>query len=336
MPYPLSPTLIIGEAIVDIVTDHRGAQREHPGGSPANVALGLARLGHPIEFATRIGADDNGVLILSHLGANGVRFTEGTVTAERTSTATVTLDRQGRADYAFDMTWKLPDRTTELVRRRQPPYAHLHTGSIAAVLPPGAAQVLEAVRAKRSSATISYDPNLRPALIGDPADERPKVEALVTESDVVKVSDEDLAWLYPDVGADEAAAAWLELGPALVVLTRGAAGSRAFWRHGTCRIAPLPVKVVDTVGAGDAFMAGLISGLLRTGLLGDLDDTLPRPSGRVELLVATSTESPSARITAALALAAHAAAVTCGRPGADPPTVAELPTDVTDVNQVLQ
>ena len=335
MPNPLLPTLILGESLVDIVTDHHGTRHVHPGGSPANVALGLARLGHLVHFATRVGDDDHGDLILNHLTRNGVLFTDGVVDTGPTSTATVTLDPQGRADYTFDITWDLPGATAHQIWRRLPPYAHLHTGSIAALLAPGAASVLDTVRAMRSSATISYDPNLRPALIGDPLDERPNVEALVAESDVVKVSDEDLDWLYPGVDPDKACEAWTSLGPTLVVLTRGAAGARAFWRNGTCDIAAIPVDVADTIGAGDAFMAGLIGGLLTTGLLGDPDDDLFHPSGRFELLAATSTGNLSPQITAALLLATHAAAVTCQRPGAHAPAPDELPAYLAHLDRSL-
>ena len=315
---PPLPTLVIGESLVDILTDDQGVRHAHPGGSPANVALGLARLGLPVHFATRTGRDRHGEAVRDHLVRNGVRLTEGSVAAGPTSTASVALDVHGRADYAFHITWELPASTLGLIGRRPAPYAHLHTGSIAGTLAPGAAQVLAAVRAARSSATVSYDPNLRPALLGEPNAERPKIEALVTAADLVKASDEDLAWLYPGTDPARAAAAWVGLGPALVVLTCGANGAKAFWRHGSSEVAAVHAEVVDTVGAGDAFMAGLIGGLRRAGLLGN-------SRARSALSHATGTAQLPPPIDAALVLAAQAAAVTCGRPGADPPTPDELP-----------
>ena len=315
LPESGAPVLVLGESLVDIVTDDRGARQAHPGGSPANVALGLARLGEAVHFATRTGRDRYGELVREHLTGSGVRLTEGSVSDAPTSTATVTLDAHGSAGYAFDIGWDLPPGA-DLVRGRPAGYAHLHTGSIAATLAPGAEQVLAAVRAAGPTTTVSYDPNLRPALLGDPAVERPRIEALVAAADLVKASDEDLAWLHPGTAPERVAADWVALGPALVVLTRGAAGAKVLWRHGCCEVPAVPVQVVDTIGAGDAFMSGLISGLLRAGLLG--------AGGRSALQAATATDRPAARITAAVTLAARAAAITCGRPGADPPTRTEL------------
>ncbi|MFC1415547.1 carbohydrate kinase family protein [Streptacidiphilus cavernicola] len=349
---PDRPTLVVGEALVDVLTDGQGGRRASPGGSPANVALGLARLGLPVRLATRTGDDVFGELVRRHLWRDGVELVGG-VADGRTATATVTLDPHGNADYAFDLHWELPDDTVALLREQPRRHAHLHTGSLAATLPPGAEQVLAAVLAARPQATVSYDPNLRPVLLGEPAAERAGIEALVAAADLVKASEEDLAWLYPELGAERAAAEWVRRGPALVVLTRGGDGAKALWRHGSCEVAALPVTVLDTVGAGDAFMAGLLAGLLGAGLLGDgagggggerggggegggllggggggsgggVGDGGSPPSGRTALLAATSGSEPSPQLTAALALAARAAAATCGRLGADPPTRAEL------------
>jgi fructokinase len=311
------PARVVGEALTDVLVGADGRGREVPGGSPANVALGLGRLGHPVRFATRIGPDRLGGLLRERLGGAGVELVPGCVDDGPTSTATATLDARGAATYDFDIAWALSREAVAAIGAGPP--AHLHTGSIATALPPGADTVLAAVEAARDAATVSYDPNLRPALLGPPERERARVERLVSASDVVKASDEDLAWLYPGQDPDKVAARWARGGgPALVVLTLGARGARAWWRHGSHEMAPPPVRVVDTVGAGDAFTSGLLSSLLRAGLLG------PAADARQALRAATSAKLLPDALTDALALAARAASLTCAREGADPPTLDEL------------
>ncbi|MEU1628928.1 carbohydrate kinase [Streptomyces sp. NPDC020096] len=315
------PVLVIGEALTDILCGPDGSRDARPGGSPANVALGLARLGHPVRLATRVGQDDNGAALLRHLLDSGVELTDGSVASGASPTATAVLDEHGSASYTFDLHWDIPPSTLDLVRDDAP--GHLHTGSIATALAPGARHVEAAVRAARDATTVSYDPNLRPSLLGDAAGERPRVEAFVACSDVVKASQEDLAWLYPAVKPEEVAARWASSGPSLVVLTRGADRTGVFWRAGQCEVPVPAVRVVDTVGAGDAFMAGLVSGLLTAGMLGGLPAGAGR-TPRTRLRAATGTQALDAAVAAALARASLVAALTCGRQGADPPTLAEL------------
>ncbi|WP_328911725.1 MULTISPECIES: carbohydrate kinase family protein [unclassified Streptomyces] len=312
-----APALVIGEALIDVLVEPGGRRREVPGGSPANVALGLGRLGHPVRFATRIGRDRYGDLLLRHLRESGVELTPGSVDGGPTSTATALLDSRGAATYDFDITWAPAPEAVGAVLTGAP--AHVHTGSIATALTPGADTVLAAVETARAAATVSYDPNLRPALLGPPERERDRVERLVAASDVVKASDEDLAWLYPGRDAAEVASRWAEGGgPALVVLTFGARGARAWWRHGSHAVAAAPVRVVDTVGAGDAFTSALVGGLLRAGLLGGA------PDFRAALRTATSGDRLPPAVTETLTLASRAAALTCAREGANPPTPADL------------
>ena len=306
--------LVVGEALADVVLGPGGRQRAHPGGSPANVALGLARLGRAVHLATRIGRDEYGQLLQNHLEGSGVRLTPGSVDDAPTSTATARLDEDGSASYCFDLVWDPP--------RLRPPagMGHLHIGSVAATLAPGAARVGALVGASRTECTVSYDPNLRPALLGPPGHERPRVERLVADADVVKASAEDLCWLYPGREPEAVAVDWARSGPALVVLTRGSQGADAYWgADGRQSVAARPVQVADTIGAGDAFMAGLLAGLLTAGLLGG-----ERPSSaRARLRTATRSRAPHPEVTAALDLATRAAALTCSRAGADLPTLAE-------------
>ncbi|MFE7106478.1 carbohydrate kinase [Streptomyces sp. NPDC057575] len=296
--------LVIGECVADIVRLPGAADQVHPGGSPANVAYGLARLGHGSTLLTQLGPDANGRLIRDHLAAAGVDVRTDGATAP-TPSAAVTLDGAGRAEYTFDITWTLgpvsPDR---------PPH-HVHTGSIAAVMEPGAATVLGAVESLRASATVSYDPNVRPELMGDHESAVRRVERCVALSDVVKASDEDLEWLYPGQDPERVAERWLATGPALVLVTRGGDGALAVLPGGRVTVDALPTDVVDTVGAGDAFMSGTLHALAGHGLLG--------ADGRERLR-----SLDRARTADVLRHAAASAAVTVARAGANPPDGAEL------------
>jgi fructokinase len=299
-------TLVIGEALVDIVVSPDGSSREHVGGSPANVAIGLARLGHRVELATHIGDDPRGAAVRAHLDHDGVVLADGSVTAERTPTATATLDRAGVATYTFDLAWDLP------ADLGPGPAAHVHVGSIATALEPGATQVRRIVAAAQAGSTVSFDPNLRPAILRSPEPHRAGVESLVAGCDVVKASDEDLAWLYAGEAVDDVLQRWAGLGPALVVCTLGSEGARVLVGGERFTVPPLRIAVVDTVGAGDSFMGALISGLLDAGLLGG-------PGGRAALA-----EAGAAAVRPALDRAIKVAAITCSRAGADPPYRREL------------
>jgi fructokinase len=297
--------LVVGEALVDIVMSLDLPVAEHPGGSPANVALGLARLGRHPALLTRIGDDDRGRAVRTHLEASGVRLVPGSVTGERTSTATVNVDEAGVAGYDFNLDWRLP---ADVV----PDFgACLHTGSIATYLAPGSDAVLALVDKAVGRATISYDPNARPLLMGDPEQARLRVASLVARADVVKVSEEDLAWLAPDEDPVDVAAGWLASGPAFVVVTLGREGAVGLCRAGRVEVTVPPIEVVDTVGAGDSFMAGLLDRLAALGLLG---------AERLSELRGIRTGV----LQDMLHHAARIAAITCTRAGANPPSRTEL------------
>lgn len=299
--------LIIGEALVDIVSRPDGSTRSHPGGSPANVALGLARLGRSAELLTRLGADAHGDSVRAHLEQSGVRLVPAEP-SESTSTAIATLDDTGAASYQFNLVWAVPADAAP-----SPAPMVVHTGSVAAVLAPGADDVRTIVERSRATATITYDPNARPGLMGERGEALAAVERMVALADVVKASDEDLAWLRP--GEDIAAIArdWLQRGPSLVVVTRGADGVSAWCAAGEFRVPPRRVTVADTVGAGDSLMGGLIDGLWEHGLLGaDRRDALAAVDGPT--------------VEAILSRCAAIAAITVSRAGANPPTRMELET----------
>ncbi|MFE3474612.1 carbohydrate kinase [Streptomyces bacillaris] len=299
-----SDLLVVGECVADIVRLPDEEDRVHPGGSPANVAYGLARLGHRATLLTQLGPDANGRLIRDHLTSAGVSVrTDGA--PARTPSAAVTLDAAGQASYAFDVSWTLAPVAVD------PAPGHVHTGSIGAVVGPGADTVLEIVRAARATATVSYDPNVRPALMGERAEAVRRVEECVGLSDLVKASDEDLAWLYPGEESEKVAARWLEHGPAAVLVTRGGDGSLAVLPGGPFTVAAARAEVVDTVGAGDAFMSGTLHALAAHGLLG---------AGARERLRAVD----RATLSDVLRHAVASAAVTVSRAGANPPDAAEL------------
>jgi len=300
--------LVIGEALVDVVRGADGSEAANPGGSPANVALGLARLGRRAELLTHLGDDDYGTLVRDHIESSGVTIAPASAAAS-TSVATATLDADGVATYHFDLTWDLADDAVTL-----PHPVVVHTGSIAAVLEPGADAVARQISAARDSATITYDPNVRPSLMGDRAEAAATIEHLVALADVVKVSDEDLAWLFPGVEPLVTARRWRDMGPALVVVTLGGDGALAVSRDCSTSVPPVKVTVADTVGAGDSFMSGLIDGLWSHDLLG---------ADRRDALLAIDAGTVSSILTRC----ARIARITVSRAGANPPTSAELGED---------
>lgn len=258
--------LCLGEALIDVVR-RDGSEAEHVGGSLLNVAAGAATLGHPAEICAWWGPDERGAALAKWATDSGVAIVPGTDSAERTAVAYATLDDEGRATYEFDLTWDVPE-IADLES-----YGHLHTGSIAATLEPGGTKVVEVARQIRDHGTVSYDPNVRPALMESPELVRARVEELFALSDVVKASDEDLEWLYPGEPVEDVMRRLVKAGPAMVVVTRGPWGAYAMLcdNRDMMHVDQLTVEVADTVGAGDSFMAGLISGLLEAGLLGSVE-----------------------------------------------------------------
>ncbi|UTT66697.1 PfkB family carbohydrate kinase [Janibacter sp. CX7] len=309
---PPAPTLVIGESLVDVVVGADGQRSEHVGGSPLNVAVGLARLDHPVTLATHFGRDARGAAIGEHLAAAGVALVPGSDRARDTSIATATLDGSGAATYTFDLDWRLPELPEV--------GGHVHTGSLGALLRPGGVDVLSAMTGAARAHTISYDPNCRPDLMPDRDAARAEIERRIAVSDVVKASDEDIAWLAGrPLDHNEIAdvlRSWRDLGPALAVCTLGAAGALAILPSGRrIQLRAPRVDVVDTVGAGDSFMAGLLSGLLDAGLLGGAEPKarLRKARGRV--------------VSAAIERAVDAAARTVAHAGAHAPSRADLGVD---------
>lgn len=234
--------LVIGEALVDVVHRGDGSIDESPGGSPANVALALGRLGDTAHFLTQLGDDAHGEQVREWLAAAGVRVTSSATT--RTATATARLDDSGSARYEFDISWSLAEAASAGTDR----VGVVHTGSIAALMAPGAAAVRTLLTEMRETSLITYDPNVRPALLPDHRRAVADVESFVALADVVKASDEDLAWLYPGIDPLDVARSWLQRGAAVIVVTRGTSGAFAVTRHEVTHVSGRQVKVVDTVG----------------------------------------------------------------------------------------
>lgn len=297
--------LVIGESLIDVVEGDGQLAHEHVGGSPLNVAVGLARLGRDIDFLTHIADDEPGRRIAEYVKSSGVELVSGSISAARTPSAVAKIGDDGSATYTFDLQWQLSG-TPEVA----PPLL-VHTGSIAAVREPGCLAVAALLDAYRVSATLSFDPNVRPTLIADRDLAQARIAHLVERSDVVKVSDEDLRWIDPDQEPQRTARGWLASGPAIVVVTMGSRGAVGFCAAGDVRVDARPVQVTDTVGAGDAFMVGLLDALWSLNLLG---------ADRRAALHGIRPDD----LTAALEGASLASALTVSRAGADLPDRAAL------------
>jgi fructokinase len=293
---------VCGEALVDLLPVSATSYEARPGGSPANTAVALARLGVPVTMLARLSGDAFGRLLREHLTANGVDLSYAVDAAESSGLAVVTRDAAGTASYRFLLDdapdWQWTDAELDVLPAT---VVAVHSGSLALAAAPAIERFLER---SRDRCTISIDPNLRPTSVESA---RAAVPRWLRLADLIKVSLEDLELLDPDEDPMTVAQRWSRSGPALVLVTTGADGVHAVF-DGDVLHEPAPsVDVVDTVGAGDTFTAGLLAALHEGGHLG----------GRLTTLTATDLQP-------ALQRAVRAAAVTCSRAGADPPYAADL------------
>lgn len=299
--------LVIGESLVDLVGEATSAQfTACPGGSPLNVAVGLARLGQPVTFVTEYGDDPFGRVIHAHLVANAV----AAVARRRRPTSLGVAVRQANrsATYDFRFGWSLARRDISLDGGT----ACLHIGSLAGVVAPGRRAVATAARAaRRAKIPICFDPNIRPEVTANRREVRAVVNELIELADIVKTSTEDIAWLYPDENPLRRLRLWAGDGRRLVVLTAGPDGCVAIHGPNTVTVPALSIQVVDTIGAGDSFTAALLVALAQNDAL----HTPPRTSANL--------------LTEILAYATKAAAITCTRTGADPPFARDLAQELT-------
>lgn len=306
---PKERLTIVGESFVDIITsDGDTTPLVRPAGGPINVAVAAARLGLGVTFVTHCANDPHGNLIEKHLKSNSVNGINCGIGP--TSTLVTALDPEGIADCSGSIRWDINGASLPAQAAIEESM-HVHTGSLAAVLPPGNNATFALVEAAKERATISYDPDFRPCLTPDATTIRRQVELFVAASDVVRVREEDLDWLYPNRTPYNSLQSWLGYGPAIVVLTRGADGPVILSRKGYAAMPGEAVPVTYPVGAGESFMAALISGLAQVQALG--------AKSRARLY---SLDLPE--LHALAAYANHAAAITCSRPGPEPPDIFEL------------
>jgi len=291
---------VAGEVLIDLIP--RGGERVAiVGGGPANTAKALARLGFDSYFIDGLSTDQYGEQARAELLADGVKLDYTLTSNNPTCLATVTLDENGSASYEFliDGTATFEFNESWLPDPTHPP-AVLHVGTLATIVEPGATNLFN--WAKKVKAPLVFDPNIRSSVVNDRSRYQQIVEKWATISSVIKMSDDDLAWLYPEMDFRSAAENFINEKTQLVVITKGASGLAGFTEDGEVSVPGVKVEVVDTVGAGDTVGAILVEAIVKYG---------------IDNLVGTTLEN-------ALNRAAAAAAITCSRAGANPPTLKEL------------
>jgi fructokinase len=305
--------VVCGEALVDLVPAPCGGETgfvPRLGGSPFNVAVGLGRLEVPTAYLGRLSQDGFGRRLAEHLSANGVDDRYTLHGAEHTALALVQLSETGVPEYGF----YLEGSADRLLAPGDLPggfgdeVSAVHFGSLGLVLEPGASTLESLMGREHGRRVVTLDPNVRPALIADRRAYERRLNGWLTRTNLVKVSAEDLDWLYPGHPPRDVIRDWLGRGPSVVVLTQGAGSAVALSARAEVEAPSPPVVVVDTVGAGDAFMAGLLAWFHHHGRM------TPR-----ELAVVAGDD-----LGEALRWAGRVAAVTCTRAGADPPRLAEV------------
>ena len=288
-----------GEVLIDILPTGPVV-----GGGPANTAKALARLGYEVDFIDGISNDAYGMSARKELSRDGVGLTLTLASDKPTCTATVTLDSKGSATYEFliDGTATFDFNNSWLPDPERLKPSVLHIGTLVTIIEPGATVLFDWALKVGEFAPIVFDPNIRPSVMGDRAKYAAAVEKWVSISSVVKVSDDDIKWLYPEESLDVVAHRWIAAGVNCVVITRGAHGLIGFTAKGMEEVDGIKVDVVDTVGAGDTVGAIVVEAIIKHSVHG--------LEGQV--------------LNAVLHKAAIAAAITCSRAGAQPPRTHEL------------
>ena len=295
---------VCGEVLIDLIPGLDGNRVAHVGGGPANTAKALARLGLDTYFIDGISTDEYGVAARRELLDDEVKLDLALTSEKPTCLATVTLDASGGASYEFliggtatfdfSHSW-LPDPS------RYKPQV-LHIGTLATVIEPGASLLYDWAIQVAEFAPIVFDPNIRPSVISDRARYQESVEKWAAISSVIKVSDDDMAWLYPDEKYEAIAQRWLSSGATLVVVTRGSQGLIGFTSGSSVEVPGVKIEVEDTVGAGDTVGAIIVEAMVGKGMLNLTGDVLKSTLQR----------------------AALAASIACSRKGAQPPYKHEL------------
>jgi fructokinase len=300
--------VVAGEALVDLLIRPGGAITAVPGGGMFNTARTIARLGQAVAFLGRLSDDGFGRMLWAALAADGVEGSFVEVTLAPTTLAIAELDAAGAASYRFHVAeTSAPGLSGDAVRAALAvcPRA-LCVGSLGLVLEPMAAAVAEGVARTDPTTFVMLDPNCRPALIADRRSYLDRLDPIVRRADVVKLSRDDLAYLAPGIDAIPAARDLLGRGPAAILLTDGPGVVVGLTSTFECELPVPPIEVVDTIGAGDALGGAFLARWVERGY------------GRVEL-------ADEALVRDALEWAIEVAALTCRRPGADPPRRDDLP-----------
>ena len=295
---------VCGEVLIDLIPGADGVRVPHVGGGPANTAKALARLGHDVQFIDGISSDQYGQMSRNELLDDEVKLDLALKSEKPTCTAEVTLGADGSGSYVFNidgtatfdfsLDW-LPDPS------RYKPQV-LHIGTLVTVIEPGADVLYDWAIRVAEFAPIVYDPNIRPSVMGDRDRYQASVEKWVAISSVIKVSDDDVEWLYPGESVESVAQRWINDGAALVVITRGMNGLLGVSAGGSVEVPGVKIEVADTVGAGDTVGAIIVEAMVEKGILNLADEVLK----------------------ATLHRAAVAAGITCSRKGAQPPYKHEL------------
>jgi len=290
---------VCGEVLIDILPTGPVV-----GGGPANTAKALAHLGHEVDFIDGISTDAYGVSAKKELSRDGVGLALSLTSDKPTCTATVTLDSKGSASYEFliDGTATFDFNSSWLPDPERLKPSVLHIGTLVTIIEPGASVLFDWAVKVGEFAPIVFDPNIRPSVMADKAKYAAAVEKWVSISSVVKVSDDDIKWLYPTDSLDVVAHRWIDAGVSAVVITRGEKGLIGFTSSGMEEVDGVKVDVVDTVGAGDTVGAIVVEGIIKHSVHG--------LQGQV--------------LNAVLHKAAIAAGITCSRAGAQPPRAHEL------------
>jgi fructokinase len=298
--------LVGGEALYDLVLEGDEELRAHAGGGPFNTARTIARLGERVAYLGRLSTDRFGAMLRRMLADDGVLLDAVVETDDPTTLALAEVDRDGSAVYRFyERATSAPGLTPEAALAALPAgVGLLHVGTLG--FEPMSAALEAVVEELAGRALVAVDPNVRPGRIADPDGYRARLDRVIARSDLVKTSEDDLAWMDPDRDAPAAARALLDRGPAAVLLTRGAAGALVVGAGGDVEVPAPKIEVVDTIGAGDAFGGAFLAWWRSRDLprdrLADLDT-----------------------VAQATRFATLVAAVTCERPGASPPRLGELP-----------
>jgi fructokinase len=300
--------VVCGEALIDLVPSLDGQQRGTPGGGPYTTARALARLGIPTQFLGRLSTDAFGRQLRDLLAADGGDLSLTSFGSEPTTVAIADVDPDGHAAYRFiSEGTSAPNLTARMVPAAFAPDVNaLHVGTLGLVFEPVATTLAGLIDREHGNLLVMVDPNIRPASVEGAPGYRARLDRIIGKSTIVKASDADVTWLYPGLDLHSAARALLACGPRLVVVTLGADGAFAVQSEGEVQADAPVVKVVDTIGAGDAFGAALLA-WLRDHLRLSPDLLLER-----------------AELEDALEFACLAASITCTRAGADPPRRAEL------------